>query len=99
VFIICQEALADCPSCAPALDALAQYLFSMACLLRDAAGAPAAGGGSSGSSSGVLARARDAAEKAIAVLEQAAVADPMRRAHLAMRRGQAAALLQQLAPA
>jgi hypothetical protein len=32
VHIICREALADCPSCAPALDTLAQYYLACACL-------------------------------------------------------------------
>jgi hypothetical protein len=123
VFIICQEALSDCPSCAPALDALAHYLFSMACLLRDAAGAAEGGSGSGASPAGAqqehqqqqqqaqagtmapaaaavthgpVGRARDAAEKALLVLNKAAAADPMRRPHLELRCGQAQALLQQL---
>lgn len=93
VYIICKEALLDCPSCAPALDALAAWYVALACLLRDAASA-SAGGAASGPA---LARARDAASKALAVLSKAAVADPMRRPYLGHRRYEARQLLQQLA--
>lgn len=110
MYIICKEALVDCPSCAPALDALALYYFHLACLLRDAAAAAAAsssaaaGGAAapagdealSGGGGGVLARARDAVGNALQVLDKAAVADPMRRPYLAQRRAEAEALLAQL---
>lgn len=63
VFIICKEALADCPSCKPALDTLSQFYASLA------AAATAQGDSES---------AAIAAKHALGVLDKAAIADPMR---------------------
>lgn len=63
VYIICKEALSDSPSCKPALDTLAQFYHSLA------AAAVAQGDARA---------AAVAARHGLAVLNKAAVADPMR---------------------
>ncbi|KIZ02720.1 hypothetical protein MNEG_5234, partial [Monoraphidium neglectum] len=91
-------ALADCPSCAPALGALAQYLLDLACLLWAAAAAAKQGGPAcEAEAGGIAARARDAASKALEVLSKAAVADPMRRQFLRHRVAEVEALIAELA--
>ncbi|KAI8465579.1 MAG: hypothetical protein J3K34DRAFT_525239 [Monoraphidium minutum] len=110
VFIICREALADCASCAPALDALAQYLFDMACLLAAAAGVLVGDADSKGQQQqqqqqqrggegGAAARAAGAAAKALEALTKAGAADPMRRPYLRHRAAEVEALLARLARA
>jgi hypothetical protein len=97
VAILCKEALLERPSCAPALECLAQHLFDMACLLRDAAAAAASEGAAA--AAGVVGRARDAAGKSLRVLSEAAVADPMRRQYFLRRRDETQLLVGQLAAA
>eukprot|EP00775_Hariotina_reticulata_P003675 gene3675-3936_t len=77
VFIICQEALADQPSCKPALDTLSQYYhhLAMAAIQQQA-----------------YSQAQEAASYGLAVLEKAAVADPIKGMYWRRRREQ----LQQL---
>lgn len=63
VYTLCVEALADVPSCGPALDTLAQYYLCLASLCA---------------AHGDKQRAKQAAGNASQVLAKAAVADPMR---------------------
>lgn len=83
VFVICREALADAPSCRPALDMLAAWYASLAQRARQAGDADAA---------------RTAARHGLTVLSKAALADPMRAHYWRWREQQlqdVAALLQQ----
>ncbi|KAG2493695.1 hypothetical protein HYH03_008209 [Edaphochlamys debaryana] len=78
---ICQEALQECPACAPALDVMAAYYEGLAALgvaraqqqLAAAGGAPGAGP-VQGAVAGVL----HAVAAANSALEEAGLADPMR---------------------
>jgi hypothetical protein len=92
VFVICREALADSPSCGPALDTLAQYYASLAAAAAAAAAAQQGGGGAAGAAGAAAA----AAQRGLAVLAAAAAADPMRANHWRHRGAQLRALLAQL---
>jgi hypothetical protein len=63
VHILCKEALSDSPSCKPALDTLVQFYCSLA---------------AASSSLGDAAAAARAVEHGLAVIEKAAIAEPMR---------------------
>ncbi len=82
VYIICREALSDCPSCTPALDTLAQFYLCLACLSsQKAAASPAA-----------AAAAADAVAKGHLVLKKALIADPVRAAYWRHREEELAAI-------
>lgn len=78
VYIICREALSDCPSCKPALDTLAQYYHCLAQLAEQQQHAAAA------------AAAVRHGLKALAAVE---IADPMRSNYWRYRRKQLQQLL------
>lgn len=63
MFVVCREALADAPSCRPALDALAAWYADLAALAAEAGQRDAAAA---------------AARHGLAVLAKAGLADPMR---------------------
>eukprot|EP00879_Flechtneria_rotunda_P006326 GHRR01006649.1.p1 GENE.GHRR01006649.1~~GHRR01006649.1.p1 ORF type:complete len:296 (+),score=116.88 GHRR01006649.1:1024-1911(+) len=63
MYVICQEALADSPSCKPALDTLAHYYYSLALTAAE---------------QHASAQAAVAARYGLAVLARAAIADPVK---------------------
>lgn len=81
VFVVCREALADSPSCKPALDTLAQYY---ACLAAAA------------SEQGQSQAAAAAACRGLEVLDACDVADPIRGHYWRHRRAELTALLESL---
>ena len=78
VYVICREALADQPSCKPALDMLALYYHWLAAAAAEQQD---------------VSSASTAARHGMAVLDKAAVADPIRDMHWRHRRQQLQRLL------
>lgn len=83
VFVICKEALADSPSCKPALDTLTQYYYCLA---------------AAASEQRAYEQAAAAAAHALKVLEAASVADPMKGMYWKHRRQCLQQMLARLPP-